>query len=84
MPNQKLSESLSVAIKYSGIVVVFVLIGIVLMTFGINDNGYRTVVQWPTGNTFIKFEPGLYWSLFGRTWEYPDVLISNEIGRAHV
>ena len=74
MPNQKLSESLSVAIKYSGIVVVFVLIGIVLMTFGINDNGYRTVVQWPTGNTFIKFEPGLYWSLFGRTWEYPDVL----------
>lgn len=37
------------------------------LTVGINDNGYRTVVQWPTGKTFVKFEPGMYFAWFGKT-----------------
>lgn len=41
------------------------------MAIGINDNGYRTVVQWPTGKTFVKFEPGMYFQWFGKatTWK---------------
>lgn len=45
---------------------------VALSTFGINDNGYRTVVQWPNGTTFVKFQPGMYWTLFGSTTVYPD------------
>jgi hypothetical protein len=56
------------------IVTAFVALVLSVMTAGINDNGERTVVQWPNGTTFVKFEPGLYWSLFGSTWSYPDVL----------
>ena len=44
---------------------------VVSMSIGINDNGYRTVVQWPTGKTFVKFEPGMYFQWFGKatTWK---------------
>ena len=45
-----------------------------LLSIGINDNGYRTVVQWPNGTTFVKFQPGWYVSLFGKTTRYPDVM----------
>lgn len=47
---------------------------IAFMTFGINNNGYRTVVQLPSGTTFVKFEPGIYFDWFGRSTVYPDVL----------
>ena len=43
-------------------------------TMGINDNGYRTVVQLPNGTTFVKFSPGIYFDIFGSTWVYPDVV----------
>jgi len=46
----------------------------ILMTVGINNAGYRTVVQWPNGHLFVKFEPGWYIAAFGSTQEYPDVL----------
>lgn len=46
---------------------------IALATFGINDNGYRTVVQRPNGDTFVKFEPGVYFDWFGTSTAYPDV-----------
>jgi len=52
----------------------FLLIGVILMTVGINNAGYRTVVQWPNGHLFVKFEPGWYIAAFGSTEEYPDVL----------
>jgi hypothetical protein len=45
-----------------------------LSTFGINDNGYRTVVQLPSGKTFIKSEPGIYFDWFGTSTEYPDLI----------
>jgi hypothetical protein len=54
-----------------------VMLGVLLlisMTLGINNNGFRTVVQWPNGNTFIKFNAGMYITLFGTTTEYPDVV----------
>lgn len=44
------------------------------MTAGLNNNGYRTVVQWPNGTTFVKFTPGLYFTVFGIAEEYVDVL----------
>lgn len=45
-----------------------------LLTVGINDAGYRTVVQYPNGTIWVKFEPGWYLSMFGTTERYPDVL----------
>ena len=44
------------------------------MMFGINDGGYRTVVQWPNGTLFTKFSPGVYTKLFGEYEIYPDVI----------
>jgi len=44
------------------------------MMFGINDAGHRTVVQFPTGKLFVKFSPGIYPQMFGRTEEYNDVI----------
>lgn len=66
---QKVSKKMifSVASLIAGLVVVFT-------TIGINDNGYRTVVQWPNGTTFVKFSPGVYFSLFGSTEVYTDVV----------
>tara|TARA_R110000772_G_scaffold10135_3_gene32627 strand:+ start:1618 stop:2955 length:1338 start_codon:yes stop_codon:yes gene_type:complete len=63
----------------SGILFVVVLIA-ALSTFGINDNGYRTVVQLPNGTTFIKFSPGIYFDWFGTSTEYPDVMTYNFTG----
>jgi hypothetical protein len=51
-----------------------VLAGIIFLsnTIGINDNGYRTVVQWPTGKTFVKFEPGIFFQNFGKATVWPN------------
>lgn len=42
--------------------------------FGINDGGYRTVVQWPNGKLFVKFSEGLYIRAFGNTTTYPNII----------
>lgn len=55
-------------------VLLFTVILAVTMTAGVNSAGYRTVVQWPNGNLFVKFEPGLYFKFFGSATEYPDVV----------
>jgi len=44
------------------------------MTMGINTNGYRTVVQRPSGYTFVKFTPGPYLHWFGSAESYPDII----------
>ena len=51
-------------------------VGIILlvMNVGINDSGYRTVVQYPNGSMFVKFEAGVYFPLFGKTTVYPDYI----------
>ncbi len=43
-------------------------------TIGINDAGYRTVIQYPSGQIVIKFDPGWYFDFGGRTTVYKDVL----------
>ena len=56
-------------------IVIIVLIGILTpMTFGINDAGDRTVIQYPTGTLYVRFEPGIYPLWFGRETKYRDVI----------
>ncbi len=43
-------------------------------SFGINDAGERTVIQYPTGTLLVKFTPGIYLKLFGNTEVYKDVI----------
>lgn len=45
-----------------------------LSTVGINDAGYRTVIQYPNGGINIKFDPGWYFDWGGRTTVYKDVI----------
>jgi len=59
------------------IVVLIVVVGIIstlLMAFGINNAGHRTVVQYPTGKLYVKFTPGIYPIWFGTTEIYKDVI----------
>lgn len=44
------------------------------MTVGINDAGFRTVIQYPTGTMSVKFGSGVYFPWFGKTTTYPDYL----------
>ena len=43
-------------------------------TFGINDAGHRTVIQYPTGTLVVRFEPGYYALWFGTETIYRDVI----------
>jgi len=62
-------------VKYVVFAVVFLVSMLLLSTtIGINQSGYRTVVQWPNGTIFVKFNPGWYLQMFGNAWEYNDVL----------
>lgn len=47
-------------------------LGLLASTVGVNDNGYRTVVQWPNGNTFVQFDPGWYVAAMGKTTTWPN------------
>lgn len=52
-------------------------VGLVLVTenIGVNDAGYRTVIQNPvTGALTVKFDAGLYFPFFGKTTTYPDFI----------
>lgn len=61
--------------KSVGLAIAFVFAAILTpMTFGINDAGQRTVIQYPSGTIKVQFEPGLYSQWFGKTTEYNDVL----------
>lgn len=57
-----------------GIVVVVSTVVVACMTMGINEAGYRQVVQYPNGTVFVKFTPGPYLKLFGSATQYPDVM----------
>lgn len=39
-----------------------------------NDQGFRTVIQYPTGKMAVKFEAGYYLTWFGRRTVYADFL----------
>ncbi len=55
-----------------GLFVLAVITIVLMWNVGINDNGFRTVVQWPTGKTFVKFSPGFYFTAFGTAITYKD------------
>jgi len=54
--------------------IVFVGLILLAMMAGINNAGHRTVIQTPGGNLSVKFEPGIYFTSFGKTWEYNDFI----------
>ncbi len=59
----------------SFVINLFLLLLVIFLIFsstGINDNGFRTVVQYPWGTTFVKFSPGIYFTFFGKETEYKD------------
>ena len=53
-------------------IVLALLIFLIYASTGINDNGFRTVVQYPWGTTFVKFTPGIYFTFFGKETRYKD------------
>jgi len=58
----------------TSVLVLVALFIIGIMSFGINNAGHRTVVQFPTGTLYVKFTPGIYPILFGTTEIYNDVI----------
>jgi hypothetical protein len=62
--------------KFIGLGIVAVL-GIILLVscIGYNTGGYRTVIESRIGGGIdIKFNNGFYFTLFGKTTEYPDIM----------
>lgn len=56
---------------------VIALLGVILLfeCVGYNSGGYRTVIESRvTGSLSVKFGNGFYFTLFGKTTTYPDVL----------
>lgn len=51
-----------------------VIAAILVMSFGINNAGHRTVVQYPWGTLYVKFTPGIYPQWFGTAEVYNDVI----------
>ena len=49
-------------------------IAVVISTMGVNDAGYRTVLQSPSGDMSVKFEAGWYFAPLAKTTVYPDVM----------
>ena len=58
-----------------------VLVVLAFMAVGVNDAGYRTVIQYPNGTMDVKFEPGYYFSMFGKTTEWPDFMTFDFSGK---
>lgn len=53
--------------------VIFLVCAVIALTsISVNDNGERRVVQYPTGYTFVKFDPGWYFTGWGESWPYSD------------
>lgn len=57
-----------------GIILLVAVVVLLVMAFGINNAGHRTVVQYPTGTLYVKFSPGIYPQWFGTAEVYNDVI----------
>lgn len=57
---------------FFNIILLLLVIFLIFAGSGINDNGYRTVVQYPWGTTYVKFSPGIYLTFFGKETVYKD------------
>jgi hypothetical protein len=51
-----------------------ILLLVVFSATGINDSGYRTVIQYPSGETVVKFDAGWFVDWGGKTTTYSDVI----------
>ncbi|BDS12530.1 SPFH domain-containing protein [Aureispira anguillae] len=60
----------------AGIVaLLMVMVGVFVNPVGYNIAGNRQVIQTVTGNLWVRFEPGMFWSgFFSQTHTYPDVI----------
>jgi len=58
----------------TAVLILAAILGILVMAFGINNAGHRTVVQYPTGTLYVKFSPGIYPQWFGTATIYNDVI----------
>lgn len=68
-------ETLGVPYKLIGVcVLIFSLAIIAYNSVGYNYAGWRTVVQTPGGNIYVKFSTGPYFQLFGTVTSYPDFI----------
>lgn len=59
------------ALPVVGLVIALV---IAFFTIDNNDMGERTVLQYPWGAQTVKFQPGVFFRCFGKTWVYPDYI----------
>lgn len=62
--------------KFIGVPAILIM-GILMiapMMMGVNDAGQRTVIQYPNGKLFVKFDSGWYPQWFGKTTEYNDLI----------
>lgn len=58
-----------------GIAAVGLLLSVVaLSSISVNDGGYRTVVQYPTGTMEVKFAEGWFLAPFAKETTYPNVM----------
>jgi len=76
-PNTNFRGNFNMVINWKailGIVVLILTVAVSPLLFGINDAGNRTVVQYPNGKLFVKFEPGFYTQWFGNVTVYRDVV----------
>jgi hypothetical protein len=56
---------------------VIAILGLIFLSscIGYNTGGYRTVIESrATGSLSVKFSNGFYFTLFGKTTEYPDIM----------
>ncbi len=60
----------------AGVVSLFLILGMILLNpFGYNDQGYRQVVETPTGNRYVIYGNGMYWKFPGsKVTTYPNVI----------
>ena len=69
------NTSVKSVLGYGGTVIGTILLLIALvMNIGVNDAGYRTVIQGLGGGMSVKYDAGVYFPMFGKTTEYPDYL----------
>ncbi len=59
---------------FKQIIIISTVLVLIPSMFGINNAGQRTLIQYPTGTLVVKFEPGIYLQLFGKTTIYNDVI----------
>lgn len=66
-------------LKHGLVIAGLIAAGVTLFSsISVNDGGYRTVVQYPTGTMEVKFAEGWYIAPFAKETVYPNV-ISNDL-----